>query len=126
MKVRPNRIGEEIKKELVQLIRKGVKDPRVDVMISITDVEVTRDYSYATVYISRYGTEAQRKDALEGMQAAARYLRGELSKRLKLRTVPELIFKLDDSLEYGAKIERILQEINKDATSAQEAAPAQE
>lgn len=126
MKVRPNRIGEEIKKELVQLIRKGVKDPRVDVMISITDVEVTRDYSYATVYISRYGTEAQRKDALEGMQAAARYLRGELSKRLKLRTVPELIFKLDDSLEYGAKIERILQEINKDATSAQEADPAQE
>ena len=126
MKVRPNRIGEEIKKELVQLIRKGVKDPRVDVMISITDVEVTRDYSYATVYISRYGTEAQRKDALEGMQAAARYLRGELSKRLKLRTVPELIFKLDDSLEYGAKIERILQEINRDAAPVQEADPAQE
>lgn len=57
MKVRPNRIGEEIKKELVQLIRNGVKDPRVDSLISITDVEVTRDLSYATVYISRYGNE---------------------------------------------------------------------
>lgn len=91
MKVRPNRIGEEIKKEVVLLIRNGIKDPRVDSLVSITDVEVTRDLSYATIYISRYGTEQQRQDALEGMQAAARFIRSELSRRLKLRTVPELI-----------------------------------
>ncbi|MGM9524944.1 MAG: 30S ribosome-binding factor RbfA [Peptococcaceae bacterium] len=114
MKVRPNRIGEEIKKELVQLIRNGVKDPRVDSLISITDVEVTRDLSYATVYISRYGNEQQRRDALDGMKAAAGFLRSELSRRLKLRTVPELIFKLDDSLEYGAKIETILNQIRQE------------
>lgn len=112
MKVRPNRIGEEIKKEVVLLIRNGIKDPRVDSLVSITDVEVTRDLSYATIYISRYGTEQQRQDALEGMQAAARFIRSELSRRLKLRTVPELIFKLDDSLEYGAKIETILHQIH--------------
>ena len=112
MKVRPNRIGEEIKKELVLLIRNGIKDPRVDSLISITDVEVTRDLSYATVYISRYGSETERNDALEGMKAAAGFMRSELSKRLKLRTVPELIFKLDDSLQYGAKIETILQQIH--------------
>lgn len=114
MKVRPNRIGEEIKKELVMLIRNGVKDPRVDSLISITDVEVTRDLSYATVYISRYGSETERQDALEGMKAAAGFMRSELSKRLKLRTVPELIFKLDDSLQYGAKIETILQQIQRE------------
>ena len=114
MKVRPNRIGEEIKKELVLLIRNGIKDPRVDSLISITDVEVTRDLSYATVYISRYGSEKERNDALEGMKAAAGFMRSELSKRLKLRTVPELIFKLDDSLQYGAKIETILQQIHRE------------
>ena len=114
MKVRPNRVGEEIRKELVSLIRKGIKDPRVDTLVSITDVEVTGDLSYATVYISRYGSEKQRQDALDGMKAASKYLRGELSKRLKLRVVPELIFKLDDSLQYGAKIETILNQIHKD------------
>ena len=114
MKVRSNRIGEEIKKEVVLLIRNGIKDPRVDSLLSITDVEVTRDLSYATIYISRYGSEQQRQDALDGMKAAAGFIRSELSRRLKLRTVPELIFKLDDSLEYGAKIETILHQIHED------------
>ena len=114
MKVRPNRVGEEIKKELVLLIRNGIKDPRVDSLISITDVEVTRDLSYATIYISRYGAEQQRQDALDGMKAAAGFMRSELSRRLKLRTVPELIFKLDDSLQYGAKIETILHQIKQE------------
>ena len=114
MKVRPNRIGEEIKNEVVLLIRNGIKDPRVDSVISINYVEVTRDLSYATVYISRYGSETERNDALEGMKAAAGFMRSELSKRLKLRTVPELIFKLDDSLQYGAKIETILQQIHRE------------
>ena len=114
MKVRPNRVGEEIKKELVSLIRKGIKDPRVDTLVSVTDVDVTGDLIYATVYISRYGSEKQRQDALDGMKAASKYLRGELSKRLKLRVVPELIFKLDDSLQYGAKIETLLNQIHRD------------
>lgn len=114
MKVRPNRIGEEIKKELVLLIRNGIKDPRVDSLISITDVEVTGDLSYATIYLSRYGSDEQRQSALDGMQAASKYIRSELSKRLKLRVVPELIFKLDDSLQYGAKIETILHQIHQE------------
>lgn len=113
MKIRPNRIAEEIKKELVMLIRDEVKDPRVDGLVSITDVEVTNDLSFAKVYISKYGSAEARQEALEGLEGAAKFLRGELSRRLKLRTVPELIFKLDDSLEYGAKIETILNEIKK-------------
>ena len=120
MKVRPNRVGEEIKKELVLLIRNGIKDPRVDSLISITDVEVTGDLSYATVYISRYGSDKQRQDALDGMKAASKYMRSELSRRLKLRVVPELIFKLDDSLQYGAKIESILHQIKQEQETEQE------
>ena len=126
MKVRPNRVGEEIRKELVSLIRKGIKDPRVDTLVSITDVEVTGDLSYATVYISRYGSEKQRQDALDGMKAAAKYLRGELSRRLKLRVVPELIIKLDDSLQYGAKIETILHQIHEEEKQNAEKYPEAE
>ena len=114
MKIRPNRIGEEIKKELVMMLRKDIKDPRVDSLICITGVEVTGDLSYATIYISRYGSEKQRQDALEGLKAAAGFIRRQLSKRLKLRTVPELIFKLDNSLESGAKIESLLNQIHKE------------
>lgn len=113
MKIRPNRVGEEIKKELVSLIRKGVRDPRVDTLISITDVEVSGDLSIATVYISRFGSEKERQDALAGMKAASGYMRSELSRRMKLRVAPELIFKLDDSLQYGAKIETILNQIHE-------------
>jgi ribosome-binding factor A len=108
------------------LIRKGIKDPRVDTLVSITDVEVTGDLSYATVYVSRYGSEKQRQDALDGMKAASKYLRGELSKRLKLRVVPELIFKLDDSLQYGAKIETILNQIHEEEKQNAEKYPEAE
>ncbi len=114
MRIRPSRVGEEIKKELVRMIRNGIKDPRVDSMISITDVEVSGDLSYATVYISRYGTEKQRQDALEGMKAAAGYMRSELGRRLKLRVAPELVFKLDNSMVYGAKIDSILNQIRQE------------
>ncbi len=112
MKIRPNRVAEEIKRELVAIIRSELKDPRVDGLVSVTDVEVTSDLSYAKVFISKYGSESSRQDALKGLEKAAGFIRSELSKRLKLRYMPELIFVLDDSLEYGAKIETILNNIN--------------
>ena len=113
MKIRPNRIAEEIKREIINIIRNDIKDPRVDGLVSVTDVEVTSDLSYAKIYVSKYGTDWQRDEALKGLEKAAGYIRSELSKRLKLRYMPELIFKLDDSLTYGAKIETILNDINK-------------
>lgn len=113
MKVRPNRVAEEIKKELVNIIRNDIKDPRINGLVSVTDVEVTSDISYAKVFISKYGTPEQREEAIKGLEKAAGFIRSELSNRLKLRYVPELIFKLDDSLEYGAKIEKLLNHINE-------------
>ena len=98
---------------MVAIIRTEIKDPRVAGLVSVTDVEVTNDLSYAKVFISKYGNETSRLEALEGLEKAAGFIRGELSKRLKMRYVPEIIFKLDDSLEYGAKIETILHQINE-------------
>lgn len=112
MKVRPNRVAEEIKREIITIIRNDIKDPRVDGLVSVTDVEVTTDLSYAKIYVSKYGDDLQRDEALQGLEKASGYIRSELSKRLKLRYMPELIFKLDDSLAYGAKIETILNDIN--------------
>lgn len=113
MKIRPNRVAEEMKREIVSIIRQDIKDPRVDGLVSVTDVEVTNDLSYAKIFISKYGTAYSREEALKGLEKASGFIRSELSKRLKMRYVPELIFKLDDSLEYGAKIETILNNINE-------------
>ena len=85
MKIRPNKVAEEIKKELMSIIRNDIKDPRVDGLVSVTDVEVTSDLSYAKVFISKYGTDKARTDALKGLEKAAGYIRSELSKRLKMR-----------------------------------------
>ena len=100
---RINRINEEIQKELSSLLR-SVKDPRVqDTMISITHVETTPDLRYAKVYVS-FLQENLAADALKGLKSAGGYLRRELGRELQLRYTPELVWALDDSITYGAKL----------------------
>ena len=100
---RIGRINEEIQKELASLIR-NLKDPRVqDTMISITRVETTPDLRYAKVYAS-FLQEDQAADALKGLKSASGYLRRELGRALQLRYTPELVWELDDSITYGAKM----------------------
>ncbi len=100
---RIGRINEEIQKELSSLIR-NLKDPRVqDTMISITHVEATPDLRYAKVYVS-FLQEERAKDALKGLKSAGGYLRRELGRSLQLRYTPELVWELDDSITYGAKM----------------------
>ena len=104
---RINRINEEIQKELSSLLR-TVKDPRVqDTMISITHVETTPDLRYAKVYVS-FLEEAKAKDAMKGLQSAGGWLRREVGNELKLRYTPELVWALDDSITYGAKMLEII------------------
>ena len=96
-------INEEIQKELSALLR-NVKDPRVqDVMISITRVETTPDLRYAKVYVS-FLEENKAADAMKGLKSAGGYLRREVASELKLRYTPELVWALDDSIVYGAKL----------------------
>ena len=100
---RIGRINEEIQKELSSLIR-TLKDPRVqDTMISITRVETTPDLRFAKVYVS-FLEENKAADAMKGLKSAGGYLRREVSSDLKLRHTPELMWALDDSITYGAKM----------------------
>ncbi len=104
---RINRINEEIQKELASLIRE-LKDPRVqNTMISITRVETTPDLRYAKVYVS-FLEESKARDALKGLSSAGGYLRRNLGQALQLRYTPELVWALDDSITYGAKMLKLI------------------
>jgi len=118
---RIGRINEEIQKELASLLR-NLKDPRVqNTMISITRVETTPDLRYAKVYAS-FLEEEKASDALKGLKSASGYLRRELGSTLNLRYTPELVWALDDSITYGAKMLKLINslEVNKDARPDQE------
>ena len=115
---RIGRINEEIQKELSSLLR-SVKDPRVqDTMISITHVETTPDLRYAKVYVS-FLQEERVADAMKGLKSAGGWLRRQLSSALQLRYTPELVWALDDSITYGAKMLELINslEVSKDGDS---------
>jgi len=112
--LRNSRIAEEIKRELSRMIREEMNDPRVKGLISVTHVDVTNDLRYAKVYVSIMANPEEQAMNMQVLEKARGYFRSELAKILTTRITPELIFKQDVSLEYGAKIERILEDINKD------------
>ena len=112
---RIGRINEEIQKELSSAIR-NLKDPRVQgTMISITRVEATPDLRYAKIYVS-FLEEDRAQDGLKGLKSAGGYLRRELGQALNLRYTPELVWELDDSIVYGAKMLKLINslEVEKD------------
>ena len=107
---RLGRIDEEYKKELSQIIGYELKNPNVTGLISVTKVKVTNDLKFAKVYVSILNSK-NIKDTLAGLKKSSGYIRSELAKRVNLRNTPELIFELDDSIEYGSRIDSILKEI---------------
>ena len=115
---RIGRINEEIQKELASLLR-NLKDPRVqNTMISITHVQTTPDLRYAKVFVS-FLEEGKAADALKGLKSAGGYLRRELGRSLNLRYTPELVWELDDSITYGAKMMKLINSLevkNDDGT----------
>ncbi len=116
---RINRINEEIQKELSNLIR-NLKDPRIqNTMISITRVETTPDLRYTKVYVS-FLQEDRAADALKGLQSAAGYLRRELGQALNLRYTPQIMWALDDSITYGAKMLALINSLNTGSNEEEE------
>ena len=107
---RPTRVGELLQAEIAQLLLRQLKDPRLS-MVTISRVEVSADLRHACIYISRMGSEAEQRAALQGCEHAAGFIRGQLGKHLKLRYTPELIFKLDTTIAYGVRISRILHDL---------------
>ena len=110
---RQGRIDEEYKKVLSQLISFELKEPSVTGMVSVTRVKVTPDLKYAKVSVSILNSKNV-NETLAGLKKSSGYLRSELAKRINLRNTPELVFELDDSLAYGAKIESILKELKRE------------
>ena len=110
---RIGRIDEEYRKELSQIISYDLKNPNITGMISVTKVKVTTDLKYAKVYISILNSKSNSK-TMEGLKESSGFIRTQIAKTMNLRVTPELSFEIDDSMEYGDRIDRILKEINSD------------
>jgi ribosome-binding factor A len=111
---RNDRLNGEFQKEIYEIISRRLKNPLVTEMFSILRVDSSRDLSYAKVYVSVYSTNEEKKKAtFEAIKGDAKKIRYELSKVIRARTVPELNFILDDSMEYGDKMDKLFKSINE-------------
>jgi ribosome-binding factor A len=111
MRLRAARVGEQMKKELSDIIGRKLKDPRIG-FVTVTDVRVTGDLQQATVYISVLGDEEQRQNTLKGLAKAKGFIRSEIGQRIRLRKTPEIYFEIDESIEYGNRIETLIKQIS--------------
>ena len=115
---RPDRVAEAIREAVAMFLAEGVKDPRVTGLVTVTGVDVTRDLRHARVHVSILGSEAEKKETMEGLASVASHLRARLGRTLRLRVTPELDFKYDASIAHAARIDSLLEQIR-----ANEAAP---
>ncbi|WP_042456412.1 30S ribosome-binding factor RbfA [Neobacillus dielmonensis] len=113
MSLRANRVGEQMKKELSDIIGRKIKDPRIG-FVTVTDVQVTGDLQQAKVYISVLGDDEQKENTLKGLAKAKGFIRTEIGHRIRLRKTPEIIFEFDESIDYGNRIETLLHQIQFD------------
>ncbi|MBI5182823.1 MAG: 30S ribosome-binding factor RbfA [Nitrospinae bacterium] len=112
---RSKRVGGVLLHEISQILLKDIKDPRIG-FATLTEVEVSNDLKYAKVFVSILGEESEKKNTIKGLQSASGFIRRELGSRIRLRFIPELIFKIDNSLEHGAYINKILEDLNREKT----------
>lgn len=105
---RTARISEEVKREVSAIIQNELKDPRLPQLISVTNVNVTKDLRYAKVYVSVMGNDEEKKNAIDGLKSAAGFIRREVGHRIQLRYTPEFQFELDNSIEQGAYISKLI------------------
>lgn len=110
--IRANRVAEQIKIEISDIINNKIKDPRIG-FLTITDVEVTGDLQQAKVFFSVLGDEEEREESLLGLSKANGFIRSEIGQRIRLRKVPEIIFEYDVAHEYGNHIDALLRELEE-------------
>lgn len=113
MSMRVNRVAEQMKKELGEIILQKLKDPRIG-FVTVTDVEVTGDLQNATIFISVLGSDAEKDATLKGLDKAKGFIRTEIGKRIRLRKTPEIEFAFDASIAYGNRIETLLNQVQND------------
>lgn len=123
MNIRPERVAQLMRREIAGILESEMRDPRLSSMVSVTDVEVARDLSFARVYVSVLAEGGERLRVLAALQDASGFVRHELGPRLGLREVPGLRFVFDDSLEKGARVDAILRRIEQGETIADDEEP---
>jgi len=120
VRIRPGRVAQLMKREIAGILARELRDPRLANLVSVTDVEVTQDLSFARVYVSVLEGGMDRQQALEALGSAAGYVRHLLAPRLGLREVPQVRFLLDTSIERGARVEEILRKLERGETIEEE------
>ncbi len=112
--IKNTRVNAEVQKELSNILREGIKDPRVAPMTSVVSVEVAPDLKTCKAYISVLGDEKAQEDTIKGLQSAEGYIRRELARSLNMRNTPEVKFVLDQSIAYGVAMSKKIDEVTKD------------
>lgn len=105
---RPDRVAEAIREEIANFLASDAKDPRLQGLVTVTGVDVTRDLRHARVYVSVLGSDAERAATYEGLDSVAAHLRSRIGRALRLRLAPEISFKEDQSVAHAARIESLL------------------
>jgi len=118
--IKNTRINGEVQKVLSNLISREIKDPRINSMTSVVEVEVAPDLKTAKVYISVLGDEASKESTRLGLKSASAYMRGQLAKTLNLRNTPELTFIMSNSIEYGVNISKLIDDVLRDSKNKKE------
>ena len=111
---RVRRVAEQIRKDISGIINREIKDPRMAGLTSVTEVRLSRDLRYASVYISIYGSDEEKAETLDTLVRASGFIRSEIGRRIRLRYSPEINFYLDNSMEYGAHIEEVIKSLKKE------------
>lgn len=111
---RTDRISVEIQKAVSEIINNELKDPRIQGLISVTKVDISKDLRYAKIFLSIYGDDEAKKNVLEVLNHAEGFIKRELANRVRLKFMPKLNFKLDDSIEYSIHITKLLKDMNND------------
>ena len=118
--IKNTRVNGEVQRELSNIIRGGIKDPRVAPMTSVVAVEVAPDLKTCKAYISVLGDEKAQEDTMKGLQSAEGYIRRELARKLNMRNTPEIKFVMDQSIAYGVAMSKMIDDVTKDLKEEEE------
>ena len=118
--IKNTRVNAEVQRELSHIIHEEIKDPRIHPMTSVVSVEVTPDLKFCKAYISVLGDEQAQRDTLAGLQSAEGFIRRLLAQTVNLRNTPEIQFISDQSIEYGVRMSKLVDEVNESADESED------
>ena len=117
MSHRIERVNSLIRQQISELLQREVKDPRLGNFVAITEVSTSSDLRHARIFVSRIGSEQEKQETLKALAVASGFFRNELGRRLHIRRIPELSFEWDDSIERGARLLQLIDEVSTDKTT---------